>query len=193
MSLFEASKVMLQQLIDELDSNEPIHSAKKPHYMNEITSTQNCTAVKTQAQKHRDSFPFQGTEQGHRRTGDGQGISCPPQALLESYIECFLQEINANLALFDETKLRGTIVSYYSGRSKQQNESLNLCFNNILLLALGLRLRVAAISGSDRDDLSGSFLVSLLNNARRGLQKLELLSEPSLVNVQALGTLVCDS
>ena len=141
-----------------------------------------------------EAFPFQGVSREPDFHGDGNTIARPPLALLEASIDCFFQEINTSIPIFQEPRLQAAIKEQYYARaaSAAADLSWSLCFNNIILLTLGLKSRLARFGRPYADGMVDDLLLSFLKNARRAFQSLEYFSKPRLVNAQALITLVSD-
>lgn len=141
-----------------------------------------------------EAFPFQGVSREPDFNGDGKSIARPPLPLLEASIDCFFKEINSSVPVFRETRLRAAVEEQYFGgaASAAADMSWSLCFNNIILLTLGLKSRLARFGRSHIDGMDDDLLISFLNNARRAFQIQEYFSKPRLVNAQALITLVSD-
>lgn len=130
------------------------------------------------------------------QSSDGRPISLPPQELLEDFVKVYFDQINWMLPLFHKDSfLQNLRRSYELG--PEANGAWILCFNSIMLLILNNRALGASKKGDDPesilvDDTMAADLIKPLHaNFKRGLNDLQSLLEPSLVNVQALILMVC--
>ena len=130
------------------------------------------------------------------QSSDGRPLSLPPQELLEDFLQIYFDHINWTLPLFHkDTFLQNVRRTYELG--PEANNAWILCFNSIMLLILNNRAPAAPKNGEDpesilADDTMAADLIKPLHaNFKRGLNELQSLLEPSLVNVQALILMVC--
>ncbi|KAJ5601530.1 hypothetical protein N7510_011064 [Penicillium lagena] len=121
--------------------------------------------------------------------GDGQLVALPPRSILETCISDFFEYVNPTTPLFSESHLRETMDIYYAKACKL-DEAYNLCFNNIIILALGLRSRLGRFDRTKKDGMSHDLLPAFLSNSFRALQHLSVFMQPRLICCQALATLV---
>ena len=145
--------------------------------------------VRNTLQKAYDDFPFLETAPMLDIETDGKPVSCPPRSYLQDSLGLYLQEINTSLPIFQENRLRAAVDRQYSENPSSISEAQNLCFNNIVILAQGIKRRATFLRSSYSnfdDDLFDIFL----NNSRRALGSLHTFTKPSFVNIQALASLV---
>lgn len=150
----------------------------------------NNLSIRSELQDKYDSFPFEGKCRGPEFSGDGSPIASPPRPLLEASIDCFLNEINLDVPIFQEARLREAIQDHYSKDITETDEALSLCFNNIILLTLGLKSRLSRLNRPSIYGMEDELMLSFLKNAHRAFQKFDRYFKPRLVNAQALVTLV---
>ncbi|KAI7968431.1 hypothetical protein EIK77_006450 [Talaromyces pinophilus] len=121
----------------------------------------------------------------------GQFVSLPPQSILETSLQLFLEKFNAVTPIFNESRLREAIKAQYSsGPDSKTDEAYNLCFNNIIVLSSGLRARLARMDKSYPKGMNEELLPAFLANSFRALHHLKFFLQPRHVNLQALATLV---
>ncbi|PYH93828.1 hypothetical protein BO71DRAFT_441429 [Aspergillus ellipticus CBS 707.79] len=122
-------------------------------------------------------------------TGDGQVVASPPRSLLETCLPVYLEYFNITIPVFHEFQLKEAINSYYANGSARSDEAYHLCFNNIIVLALGLRSRLTRMDRTFPKGMSDELLPAFLNNSFRAFQRLSTFQQPRLVCCQALATL----
>lgn len=121
----------------------------------------------------------------------GQYVSLPPQSILDTSLQLFLDKFNAVTPIFNESSLREIIKAQYNpGPDSKPDEAYNLCFNNIIVLASGLRARLARLDKSYPKAMNEELLPAFLANSFRALHHLKFFLQPRHVNLQALATLV---
>lgn len=121
----------------------------------------------------------------------GQFVSLPPQSILDTSLQLFLDKFNAVTPIFNEARLREAIKEQYSpGPDSKTDEAYNLCFNNIIVLSSGLRARLARLDKYYSKGMNEELLPAFLANSFRALQHLKFFLQPRHVNLQALATLV---
>lgn len=188
-SLFASIKRLLEEFLSDAGSeteapgNTPLH----PSFSSLIRSN---PLLRTELQKDCDSFPFEHSHHGANYTSDSKPLACPPRSFLDASIDCYLSEVNTIFPVFDEVSLRESIDDHYTKPVGETDEARSLCFNNIILLTLGLKSRLARRNGSHVNKMDDDWLTSFVNNSRRALQNLERFFHPRLVNAQGLVTLV---
>lgn len=187
-SLLEVSRTKLRKLTDRMEST----LYARPGQAYSSAAYQESTSLKDQSRSLDQTFPFQNTTTTTAiATTEDNHIACPPQKFLEECLEVFLTEINTAWPIFDESHLRAAVEQHYQPTTSQPSEEAwNLCFINIMLLEKGLQLRRANVGACPSRELNSELWMFFLNSARRGLTKLDWLSEPRLINVQTLVTLV---
>lgn len=146
--------------------------------------------LKTELQNLFDSFPFSESCPEPDFCADGKAVSHPPRSFINSVLDTYLDTIHVARPVFQEACLRSAIEQHNAGKDVEPVEATKLCFNNIIILTLGLKLRQRRCSEPDSHDMDDDLLLSFLNNSRRAFGHLRLFLEPRLGNVQALVTLV---
>jgi hypothetical protein len=143
-----------------------------------------------------DSFPFE----GHCAepditdiTDDNRPISTPPRVMVDLFLESFLCNINASTPIFDEGELRRAVDEHYAAEEPVDNSPWALIFTNVVVLGLGLEAQAANVSKSHSKSMHHELMASFLRNCDRAIVNLDSFTRPSVINVQALLTLVCSS
>lgn len=148
--------------------------------------------VRVTFQKKLDEFPFQSRRPEPPVLGDTNPVTTPPRLLANLFIPGYLKNINPRTPIFDEAELQSAIEAHYSEEhSPRDNTAWALIINNIVLLELGLEIQATRASPSNSRGMNDDILPSFLKNCDRAIANLAAFSTPSLVNVQALITLVC--
>lgn len=130
------------------------------------------------------------------QSSDGRPLSLPPQDILEAFADIYFNQINWILPLFHKDSFFQNVQRSYESGS-EANGAWILCFNGIMLLILNNRALGASKKGEDpesilaNDTMAADLIKPLHANFKRGLNELQSLHEPSLVNVQALILMVC--
>jgi hypothetical protein len=137
-----------------------------------------------------NTFPYPDVFQVGSVTGDGKSVRCPPQYLLESSIDFFLQEVNTVLPLFNEKHLRSAVKAHYSTGRNATTDAWNLCLNNIVVISMGLKLKSVALMKAHQREFDEDIFLPFLANSRRAFDVLGSYSEPRLINVQTIISLV---
>ena len=177
-SLILSSKEKIDEMIDGTkDLSED--------YVQGRQTTESINAILLKA---RNAFPWREITEAVEIHSDDKPVACPPQHFLEISLEAYFQEVNMRLPLFEESRLRQEIARHYANPAQQSSQPWNLCFNNIILLSSGMKMR-RGISNVLDDDLFRTFL----NNSLRGINSLDTLKDPGIVNVQAAASLVCSN
>lgn len=190
LSLFESSKQVLGELLDDdhCSTSETAAIESSSSVLSLLSA--NDPSIRSELQDKYDSFPFEGKCRGPDFSGDGSPIASPPRPLLEASIDCFLNEINLDVPIFQEARLREAIRDHYSKDITETDDAMSLCFNNIILLTLGLKSRLSRLNRPNVHGMEDELLLSFLRNAHRAFQKFDRYFKPRLINAQALVTLV---
>lgn len=126
---------------------------------------------------------------------DGQPLVLPSRELLERVIQGYFKHIHPVTPLVDQTRLQEAVGTYYTSRPSGTGEGVDLAwaviFNYIVIRCLAgmympLESRVSNMDFASANALEQPFIV----NIRRALAKLDYFIKPTLVNVQALLSLV---
>jgi hypothetical protein len=120
-------------------------------------------------------------------------ITTPPRLMVNLFVDGYLKHINPRTPIFDDAGLHHAIDAHYSDERPQEGRVWALIINNIVLLELGLEIQAARASHSNSRGMNDDILPSFLRNCDRAINNLDAFMVPSLVNVQALMTLVCIS
>ncbi|KAK8033911.1 hypothetical protein PG991_003309 [Apiospora marii] len=156
-----------------------------------ITRALHDSYVRVTFQKKLDEFPFKSRRPEPPVLGDANPVTTPPRLLANLFIQGYLKNINPRTPIFDEAELHSAIEAHYSEEhSPRDNTSWALIINNIVLLELGLEIQATRASQSNSRGMNDDILPSFLKNCDRAIANLGAFSTPSLVNVQALITLV---
>lgn len=132
-----------------------------------------------------------GVESRLDQSSDGRPLVLPPPGLLHSCIDHYFNQVNWMLPIFRQSTLSEHIRQSYEPGC-DASEGRILCFNNILLHtletgALGSSSRAGDFGGAVTGNaVRNELRRSLYANFIRGLNQLDRLLTPSLVNVQAL-------
>lgn len=191
-SLFENSRRILAYLLDRFQLSD-LHNADQNRTGEDcngslFTSPQ-ASALKSALWAKYNQYPFIDSQNPHSATSDGQPVAPPPRSLLETSLPVFIEYFNTTTPVFNESRLKEAINPFYSNLSAA-DEAYNLLFNNIIVLALGLRSRVSHMDQSSPKDMSDELFPAFLNNSFRAFQRLSGFLQPRLVCCQALATLV---
>lgn len=122
---------------------------------------------------------------------DGQPLILPPRELLDAFVEIYFNQINGMLPLFHKDTFSENVRRSYE-QGPDASDAWILCFNGIVLLILNIRALGSSKKATGRASATaeGAVEADLIKpfhaNFRRGLNRLQSLLEPSLVNVQAL-------
>lgn len=130
-----------------------------------------------------------GLEEPFDHQSDHMPIRLPPkQFLLMAHTE-FFQRSDYTTDLFVHSSFLSNVEQIYSRPFKPSDEAWAVCFNTIILLALGSENSTQ----HDNDPIAGSqFAVPFLLAVRTALNNPRVLMAPRLINVQALALLVSD-
>ncbi|KAA8649559.1 uncharacterized protein ATNIH1004_002230 [Aspergillus tanneri] len=189
-SLFENSRQSLATLLEgfKYASTRDFDTCKGEK--EGLRASPRASLLESELRAKYDQYPIaQGAYSPSVPTNEGQAVASPPQSLLETCLPVFLEYFNSTLPIFNESRLNEVIKAYYTDRASRANELYNLCFNNIIVLALGLQSRVARMDQVLPKGMSDELLPAFLNNSFRAFQHLSTYLHPGLVCCQALATL----
>ena len=205
-SLFDATKKLLERLLaprdEDMSGTNSAHGPQGPVAKADSPPPpppppllanlyQQSPGMRTELRQSYDLYPFTAPWREADISGDGKPIASPPRSLLDASIDCFVHEINAANPVFDEARLRHTIEQHYGGEADAKGEEArSLCFNNIILLTLTLKSKLARRMNTHVSGMEEDLLSSFLKNSRRALSNLSRFFSPRLMNLQALVTLV---
>ena len=200
-ALFDATKKLLERLLAHRDedmsgtngANGANRAVAKVDHQPPILANlyQQNPGIRTELRQSYEIYPFTAPWREADISGDGKPIASPPRSLLDASIDCFVNEINAANPVFEESRLRQTIEEHYGGEADLKGEEArSLCFNNIILLTLTLKSKLARRMNTHVPGMEEDLLSSFLKNARRALSNLSRFFSPRMMNLQALVTLV---
>ena len=201
-ALFDTTKKLLERLLEHQDEDavsgvgsrrSSISTIKEDSQRATILTNlfQQNPSVRMELLQSYEVYPFTAPWREADISGDGKPIASPPRSLLDASIDTFIGEINAATPVFEESRLRQAIDEHYSGTADETGEEArSLCFNNIILLTLTLKSKLARRMNTHVGGLDEDLLSSFLKNARRALSNLSRFFSPRLINLQALVTLV---
>jgi hypothetical protein len=116
-------------------------------------------------------------------------IRLPPKQLLLMALPQFFSQVDYSTDIFVEAHFTANIERIYSRSSSPIDDAWAVCFNTIILLALGSENWTM-----DNDPLMiTQFAVPLFQAMRAALRQAKFLTTPRLINVQALSLLVSRS
>ncbi|KAJ8107709.1 hypothetical protein ONZ43_g6647 [Nemania bipapillata] len=147
-------------------------------------------SVQVTLQHLRNSFPFDRSCPDPDVIDDNRPVSSPPRLMVDLFIESFLYSFNASFPIFDETELRQAVDAHYAAEQPVDNSPWALIFTNIVVLGLGLEAQAASVSKSHPKSMHHELMSSFLRNCDRAISNLDSFTRPSVVNIQALLTLV---
>ena len=181
LSLIESSRRILGEILgdSEVKINSPVCDLVTRDHL-----------LRTELQNLFDSFPFLESCREPDFSVDGKAVSHPPRSFINSVLDTYLDTIHVTRPVFNEVCLRSAIEQHNAGNDVEPVEATKLCFNNIIILTLGLKLGQRRCSEPDSHGMDDDILLSFLKNSRRAFGYLSLFLEPRLRNVQALATLV---
>lgn len=125
------------------------------------------------------------------QSSDGQPLTLPPRELLDAFVEIYFNQINWMLPLFHKDTFSENVRRSYE-QGPDASDAWILCLNGIVLLMLNIRALGSSKNAADRanttadNTMEADLIKPFHANFRRGLNELQSLLEPSLVNVQAL-------
>lgn len=141
-------------------------------------------------QQRLDNYPCNPQWAELTATGDTGPVTTPPRLMANLFIDGYLRNFNARTPIFDEDELHRAIDAHYSDEQLHESRAWALIVNNIVLLELGLEIQTARASHSTSRVTNDEILPSFLRNCDRAIGNLDAFMTPSLVNLQALMTLV---
>jgi hypothetical protein len=177
-SLFHSARNALDRVLHEKDlSRLRVALESKPDYLFVL-------------KEKLASFPFADDVRNQLERGEGGTVDSPPYRILQSLLSVYLSQFNLYTPIFDETRLKNAIEEHYSGRAVENREAWSLCFNNIILLAMCVESRLGHQTQTNLQGMQDEIIHSFLRNSYRCFNDLDRFSELSVVNIQALTTLV---
>lgn len=123
---------------------------------------------------------------------DHSPITSPPRFLVNLFLGDYMRDFNSRVPVFDLETLTRSIDAHYDGRDSDDagGDAWALILNNIVLLELHLEAQHAHATGERWQSAYNEFFQSFVKNCDRAVSNLGLFMKPSVVNVQALLTLV---
>ena len=147
--------------------------------------------VQAALQHLRSSFPFEIPCPDPGVIDDSRPVSTPPRLMVDLFLDSFLCSFNPSFPIFDEVELRRAVDTHYAAEQPVDDSPWALVFTNIVLLGLGLESQVTSVSQSQSKSMHHELMSSFLRNCDRAIANLDSFTRPSMVNIQALLTLVC--
>jgi hypothetical protein len=121
----------------------------------------------------------------------GQTIALPPQMLLDASMQFFFDEPFSGMPIVQKESVFEAIRDLYGPNKRPRDTAWVVLLSNIVLLSAW-----GKSNGQHDNIVTGSMengiLVSLIDNSKRALHRLEQFSTLRLINVQALLSLVGD-
>ncbi|KAK9424305.1 putative SpoD [Seiridium unicorne] len=187
--LHQATAALLEP---ELDQQGQAQTRDNGRETNNAQPLQNHPAARATLQQQLAAFPFDSPCREFVAAGDNNTITTPPRLMLNLFANGYLQNVNTRTPIFDETELYSAIDAHYSDEQPQSRQSMAwaVIINNIVLLELALETQVARGSRSNSHGIDSGILPTFLKNCDRAIGNLDPFMVPSLVNMQALMTLV---
>lgn len=190
-SLFQQTRTFVEDILDSTKEEVDDDDTSDDEYIVLKSAIANNPTLRTELRKTIDAFPYATLCAGANTSSDGRLVSRPPQSFVESSMDFYLEEINTVLPLFDEKHLRAAVKEQYGLQQKTAtSDAWSLCFNNIIVLVMGTKLKTALSMNVRRKDLEDDIFLPFLSNSYRAFNSLDNYSAPRLINVQALITLV---
>ena len=122
--------------------------------------------------------------------GDGKPLELPPQMFLESSLNVYFEDTSLDAPIFYKETLLEAMHTLYAPNTSYLDNAWVLCFNNIILQSLSSKSKLSRKNPMLMGHMTDSLLTSLIMNAKRALQNVEMFFHPRSVNVQALLSLV---
>ena len=182
LSLLESSRRVLGEILDSPQT------AKSSTSLTSLLARDR--GFKADLQNLFDSYPLLHCFPEQDFNIDGKPVSSPPRTYINSVIDAFWDTVHVARPVFTDDSLKFEIEQHNAGKENEPIESTRLCFNNIIVLGLGLKLRHQRYSEPNSHGMDDDLLSSFLRNSSRAFGHLKNFLEPCLRNVQALVTLV---
>jgi hypothetical protein len=147
-------------------------------------------ALRAIMQQRVDDYPCNPQWVDLTATGETGPVTTPPRLMANLFIDGYLRNFNTRTPIFDEDELHRAIDAHYGDEQLHESRAWALIVNNIVLLELGLEIQTARASHSTSRVTNDEILPSFLRNCDRAIGNLDAFMSPSLVNLQALMTLV---
>ena len=129
---------------------------------------------------------------------DGLPPMIPPFAILDAMIEPYFATNNPHFPIWRKEKFIQMANDLRHSASPEQDHASIICCNNLILTALtanSLRSRrgrpIQSKHARKRSSIDSDITTGFLANAKRAIERIELLLSPRLINLQALLSLVC--
>ncbi|KAI9152373.1 transcriptional regulatory protein [Paramyrothecium foliicola] len=188
---FVLLKVLLRQASDSLleseEQNEDYDSRGKASDMARALQT---SQIRLALSSKLEEFPFESHCPEPAVAGNDKFTTTPLRFLYNQYVEGYMKHFNTRTPIFNNTELHDATVAYHDENMSKAHSAWALVLNNVVLLELGLQMRAGWASQLDFQGMDDDTLQSLLRNCDIAIGNLHTFTEPSLVNVQALMTLI---
>lgn len=175
--LFRASQKLLKTTL----------STKSPSLTGPLAGISQNSGLRPSLMRHYETFPFRKRCADGPISGDQQPISAPPQDVVYSLLDRYLNHINFFVPVFEADDLYAAIRECFQSDGPPIDPAWLVCLNSIVLLTLQLDCQVARRSDFKTNPWSSSSQVisDALNNCYRALDDPHALSQPTVVNIQA--------
>ncbi|KAJ5426016.1 hypothetical protein N7465_001086 [Penicillium sp. CMV-2018d] len=160
---------------------------KSPSLSGPLAEISQNSGLRPSLMRHYETFPFRKRCADGPIAGDQRPISAPPQDVVYSLLDRYLNHINFFVPVFEADDLYAAIRECYQCDGPPINPAWLVCLNSIVLLTLQLDSQVARRSGFKTNPWSSNSQVisDALSNCYRALDDPHALSQPTVVNVQA--------
>lgn len=175
--LFRASQKLLKATL----------YTKSPSLSGPLAEILQNSGLRPSLMRHYETFPFRKRCADGPIAGDHQPISAPPQDVVYSLLDRYLNHINFFVPVFEAEDLYTAIRECFQSDGPPINPAWLVCLNCIVLLTLQLDCQVARRSGFKINPWRSSSQVisDALSNCYRALDDPHALSQPTVVNIQA--------
>ncbi|KAJ5689026.1 hypothetical protein N7462_003418 [Penicillium macrosclerotiorum] len=163
-------------------------NAKSPPLHGPLAESLTNTALRPSLMRHCEKFPFQKRCTEQPITADQGPITSPPQDVVYSILDRFMNHVNLHVPVFEADILYDTIPDCYQSNGPPVQAAWMVCLNCIVLLTLHLDAGVVRRSGIQVNAWSkhSEVIDDSLKNCHRALADLDALLQPTIVNIQAL-------
>lgn len=175
--LFRASQKLLKATLH----------VKSPSLSGPLAEISQNDGLRPSLMRHYETFPFRKRCTNEPIAGDQRPISAPPQDVVYSLLDRYLNHINFFVPVFEADDLYAAIRECFQCDGPPINPAWLVCLNSIVLLTLQLDARVARRSGFNTNpwNTNSQVISDALSNCCRALGDPHALSQLTVVNIQA--------
>lgn len=130
-------------------------------------------------------------------TGETALPTAPPFAILDAMVELYFGTMNHHFPIWTKEKFTQMTAILRQSSSSERDLASIVCCNNLILMAMSAE----SLSAHQRDSIQSKearkissidsdIIAGFLANAKRAVKNIDQLVSPSLINVQALLSLV---